>query len=107
MELTLAESHRITAWIDLDRDGDTDADELIAWEIEGGGDLTRAAEGGPAVIQASGVIYAQSGFSYDAAAIGDVTRVGMELVVDLDEPQGASMRSMEIEVALRNAGGIE
>lgn len=101
--LTVAGDRYLTLWIDLDRDGTEDSGEAITWMISGSGSLLRAASDGTSRVEAEGIVYEASGFTYDAVAPSEVENVTFLLVAEVTAQAGTEQRSIGATIHIRNA----
>jgi hypothetical protein len=97
---TNAAASTFSVWVDADWDGTTGADEVVTWSITPEGDLVRAVNGESSV-EASGLSYLYSGFGYDEVSPFLITRMGIHLVVPVEEGVGGE-RILDTEITLRN-----
>ncbi len=97
---TNAAASTFSVWVDADWDGITGADEVVTWSITPEGDLVRSVNGGSSV-EASGLSYLYSGFGYDEVSPFLIARMGIHLVVPVEEGVGGE-RILDTEITLRN-----
>ncbi|MEX2323224.1 MAG: prepilin-type N-terminal cleavage/methylation domain-containing protein [Acidimicrobiia bacterium] len=100
-ELTGASASSVTFWLDEDADGIVDLGETITWEITTGGSLVRSTNAGASSSVVSNLVAGSSGFTFDAAAVGEIRRIGIELTAAVGSSDGT--RSIQTEIFLRNA----
>ncbi|MFH1330397.1 MAG: hypothetical protein ABIJ48_07100 [Actinomycetota bacterium] len=92
----------VTMWIDESRDDTADEGELITWAVESDGDLARSTDVGVYGVLATGLSYADSGFSYDSAYPDLTRRVSVHLAAVVSSPGVEGARYVATEVFLRN-----
>ena len=80
-QIFTAQSDQIVFWIDEDRDGSTDTAERITWTITGSGELVRSTDAGTTRVDVEGLDTGASGFTYDAAAPGDIRNIDFVLTL--------------------------
>lgn len=91
----------ISVWLDSNIDGLVDAGEIVTWEIESDGRLTRTADDGSTREYARGLVVSASRFYFDTAQPTGASRVTIELVMAIDS---GSTQEMRTSVAIRNNG---
>ncbi len=98
---TAAAPASLTVWLDDDWDGVMPATELVTWSIDQAGGLRRAVGEAGGRVEAGGLSFADSRFTYDSTVAAQVTRAYVHLVIAVGGPE-AAYRTLDFEVSLRN-----
>jgi hypothetical protein len=97
---TNAAASTFSVWVDADWDGATGTSEVVTWSITPDGDLVRSV-GTESAVEASGLSYLYSGFGYDEISPFLISRMGIHLVVPVEDGVGGE-RILDTEITLRN-----
>ena len=100
--LTAADADSLSFWLDENRDGVTDAGETITWAITGS-EMRRFTDDDSEDGVLATHLTAGTGFTYDAASPGAVTRVTITLVAGAETRAGVDEVTHTADIYLRNA----
>lgn len=100
--LTSAAPDSLSFWLDGDRDGVADAGETITWTIDGS-EMRRFTDDDSEDGVLATHLTTGTGFAYDAASPGAVTRVTITLVAGAETRAGIDEVTHTADIYLRNA----